>query len=131
MRRHTKSNNEDPSLIETDWRQPFYDTFELTAEQQGAVDELETKDDGKANLQIQEAFREAANAVRNGGEIRLRVTDDLDLGRRVLRLEVRKSADEELLGTETDTSFALICCCAHCKCWHLCGTIPNPCPTCV
>ncbi|HAX80088.1 MAG TPA: hypothetical protein DCY88_30690 [Cyanobacteria bacterium UBA11372] len=128
LRELTKRLNEEPSLIEDDWRQVFFETFEFTAAQRKVLDELEFEDNGRDHLQIQAAFSEAMGMVRKGGKIKLRVSNDLDLGRRVLRLQVRQLADEETL--EPDTDLAILCCCADCKCWHRCGTSPNPCRTC-
>jgi hypothetical protein len=129
----SKRLNQDPTLIEKDWRQPFYEMFEMNEDQKKTLDELEVSDNGNANLQIQNAFLEAANVARNGGQFKLRVYNDLDLDRRVLRLEFKKFSSDETLKKETvemsgvDTSLALVCCCAHCGCWHWCGTRPNPC----
>jgi hypothetical protein len=126
----SKRLNAEPALVEQDWRQVFYETFELTEAQQKAVDDLETNDSGRAHLQIQAAFREAAQAVRSGGRLRLRVSNDLDLGRRTLRLEVSKFTDDTVIDPDPEIGVAIICCCADCKCWHICGS-DNPCPTCV
>lgn len=115
--------NKEPSLIEQDWRSAFYDAFEMTVEQKSVLEGL----DGKANQLIQGAFRKAATAARNGGSIRLRVSNELDRNRRVLRLEINQLQNDETLPGEPDGSLDLICCCADCKCWHRCGTRPNPC----
>jgi hypothetical protein len=126
----TKRINEDPSAIEDDWRQVFFETFEFTAAQRKVLNELEFEDNGKDHLQIQTEFREATEVVRKGGKIKLRVSNDLNLGRRVLRLQVTQLAGLETEPSEPDTDSAILCCCADCKCWHRCGKRPNPCPTC-
>lgn len=129
----SKRLNQDPSLIEQDWRQPFYEMFELNGDQKKTLDELEVVDNGNANREIQKAFLEAANVARNGGQFKLRVYNDLDLKSRVLRLEFKKLASDDTLKEEgvnmstVNTSLALVCCCAHCKCWHWCWESPNPC----
>lgn len=124
----TKRLNEDPSLVEHDWRQVFFETFEFTADQRKVLDELEFEDNGEEHLQIQAAFREAADVIRKGGKIKLRVFNDLDFDRRVLRLQVRQLADGEIEPLESDTDLS-ICCCADCKCWHRCRSGYN-CSTC-
>jgi len=128
LRKLSKRLNEDPSLIEKDWRHVFYDTFELTETQKGVLDELEKEDYEKANF-LQETFSKAAAAVRNGGKIKLRVSNDLDLNRRVLRLEITKFGDDTTLPRVGETGILIACCCAWCDCWHWCWR-PNPCPNC-
>lgn len=116
-----KRINEDPSLVEEDWLAPFREAFELTSAQRQALDDLPLDH----NASVQDAFREAAQAVRNGGRLRLRVSQDLEDNRRVMELETL-APDNGSRTTRPSQVLGIICCCADCCCWHVCGS-SNPC----
>ena len=128
----SKRINEDPSLVEDDWRAPFLAAFEMTESQAAFVRDLPPD----YVRTIQDIFRLAADRARSGKPIKLRVVGDLtDANRRTLQLEMpasdlvrfgdRTIIDETAM-PDASVTFPIACCCADCCCWHWCGD-SNPC----
>jgi hypothetical protein len=125
----TQQINEDPALVETDWRAPFQAMFEFTASQNSFLDERPERTQA-----VQEFFRVAASQARQGYRMRLRVVSDLtNDSRRVLQLEVPaigladRTIIDETSSTDSSLVFPIVCCCADCCCWHWCDNMVNPC----
>ncbi|QCB95022.1 hypothetical protein [Cellulomonas shaoxiangyii] len=112
--------NDDPSLVETDWREAFHDHFELTRSQRIALSDISDERNGE----VQAAFAAASQRVRQGERIRLRVHADVETGRRMLMLQV--AGPDGRLAMDGGEIGAILCCCADCSCWHWCWEA-NPC----
>jgi hypothetical protein len=128
-----KQINADPSLVETDWRAPFLDAFELTPSQNVFLSAYPSEKHDK----VQRLFHLAAAQIRGGHRVKLRIVSDLDSdSRRYLQLDIPPGGVVELADRtiidETGSgqgslTFPIVCCCADCCCWHWCDDSVNPC----
>lgn len=128
----TEQINNDPSLVESDWRTPFLAAFEFTDSQRQFVNDYPAEN----NQKVQELFRLAASQARNGRRMKLRIVSDLTGdSRRILQLEVPTVGLAELDRTiinetgspDASLTWPIVCCCADCCCWHWCDPSVNPC----
>lgn len=126
--------NDDPSLVESDWRAPFLEAFELTESQRRFLDD----DPAGNNQKVQGLFRIAASQARKGHRMKLRIVGDVtNDSRRILQIEIpttdrveladRTIIEETTMLPEGSLTWPIVCCCADCCCWHWCDPSVNPC----
>lgn len=120
LRRLVVALHEDPSSLEKDWREAF-DQLELTDEDRAFLEDCPSE----LHDYLQRAFAAAAERIRQGGEINIKVVKDYEQDRRELHLVIPQ--DEEG-GPENVAAlwFKVVCCDANCRNWHWCWKTPRP-----
>jgi hypothetical protein len=120
----SKRLNSAPPAANEDWRSVAFSEFDLNEQQKEFLDSLPSLDGGRHYKHVQKMFSAALDRVRAGATLKLRLRNDAYNNRRELYLDVADGAIPDAFLASNETG-AIVCCCADCSHWHICGG--NPC----
>jgi hypothetical protein len=109
---------QDPSIMEGDWREVAKATFGMTEQQKAFLDSC--PDD--LHNRLQQSFSEAAEHVRAGGTVQLKVVQE-DASVRALYLLSSPETQGDVMSSALigGSAIQIICCDAHCGDWEWCA----------
>jgi hypothetical protein len=112
--------NENPSLIEHDWREAFLEEFKLDEEEKTFLEKCPSE----LREYLQTAFSRAAEHIQRGGKANIKVVKDYEHDRHELYLTIPQ--EEGAFESVGSLWFRVVCCDANCRHWHWCWNSSPP-----
>ena len=109
--------NEDPSSLDQDWRDAFNSGFELSVAEKQFLESCPAE----LHQELQRRFQSAAEEVRRGGRVNLKILRDLSDKTHGLYLVLPEPGSDAAVST---LMIRIICCDANCRNWHWCWSRP-------